>query len=731
MKINQSELNKSISEDNNFSEYKSFKAEIYFPIERHDFAKEFKVDESFESKVNSENNQDSSHNTIKKDSKETIKQIEKISNAAQNIGKSIVTKSSVVLTSAVAVVSASLVGVIPMINIFNTEVQILENSIINNALINQIVVEGKIININPNYRCFALIDQYIGEELIDIDGINDLEIKDNNFVLNSFVYYGITSYQYDIFYMKSEEENILLYSSNKIDFNLDQSYSATYEKVSPKDAKYTFNDDGTVNVHIDTNFTSEFPYAYQYGLNVLDKEGNVIDEYIGNDKSIDLIIPSIGQIYFQYIDIGKFADDYHKYNNYMVTDYSVIEIPSITLSDEFDFDGEYFVLFLNVETIYDVDSLSVDLELNSQNQEQIKHLDDVTEKVPIVLDEFNGEIGELLVKGTFNFKDDMIDKYPHSIKITPKTFNLNYKFDVTNVIVESYESKDQLPVTFNFDYLLPSSYKINIKDEMDLINETIELTNDYYLNKVNSGDGANLTISIVDDAGVAWKEPFSYRILNAYEINDLNEEPLTYVSINPGDSIVTYNDDGTINIYRNLDFVTNSSNIYYDAFIYSEENVDSETGQKTYRNGYHNISNYKYSILEDLPEDNYYFYYYNLLLNNGIYYYTNMEMPSGGVSTNIANNFVCSATYDNETNQTLINITNDNYLSVNGNCIIDDITYDLLVVDSNLSLSVEGNAIGKNITIFANKYLNDFDEFQADIPIKGNKYKAYNLTITN
>ena len=54
MKINQSELNKSISEDNNFSEYKSFKAEIYFPIERHDFAKEFKVDESFESKVNSE-----------------------------------------------------------------------------------------------------------------------------------------------------------------------------------------------------------------------------------------------------------------------------------------------------------------------------------------------------------------------------------------------------------------------------------------------------------------------------------------------------------------------------------------------------------------------------------------------------------------------------------------------------------------------------------------------------
>ena len=98
----------------------------------------------------------------------------------------------------------------------------------------------------------------------------------------------------------------------------------------------------------------------------------------------------------------------------MATDYSVIEMPLVTLSDDFDFDGERFILFLNAETIYDVSSLSVDLELTNQNQTVTKHIDNAIEKIRLVLDEFDGEIGELLVKGTFNFKDEMIDRYPQN-----------------------------------------------------------------------------------------------------------------------------------------------------------------------------------------------------------------------------------------------------------------------------------------------------------------------------
>ncbi len=196
MKLNEFDLSKSIKEDNNFSEFKPFKAENYFPNERHDYSKDFKVNESFENNIDINSTK---HNPNISNNKEQLKEIEKLTNNIQNIGKAITTHSSVILTSAVAVISASLVGVIPTINIFNNEAKILTNSIINKPLVNQIVAEGKIINVDFNYRYFVLIDQYINDELIEMDGICDLEINNNHFSFNTFAYYGITSYQYDIF----------------------------------------------------------------------------------------------------------------------------------------------------------------------------------------------------------------------------------------------------------------------------------------------------------------------------------------------------------------------------------------------------------------------------------------------------------------------------------------------------------------------------------------------------
>ena len=179
MELNEFDLNKSIKEDNNFSEFKPFKAENYFPNERHDYSKDFKVNESFENDIDSTKYSPNIFNN-----KEQLKEIEKLTNNIQNIGKAITTHSSVILTSAVAVISASLVGVIPTINIFNNEAKILANSIINKPLVNQIVAEGKIINVDFNYRYFVLIDQYINDELIDMDGICDLKINNNHFSFN-------------------------------------------------------------------------------------------------------------------------------------------------------------------------------------------------------------------------------------------------------------------------------------------------------------------------------------------------------------------------------------------------------------------------------------------------------------------------------------------------------------------------------------------------------------------
>ena len=733
MKINQFEFNKPISENNNFSEYKSFKAENYFNVEKHDFAEDFIIDESFENNTNDNKKREQLHDNINKDSKSKLKQIEKISNTAQNISQSIATHSSVVLTTTVAIVSATLVGAIPSINFFNdNETKIIQESIVTSPSINKILVEGIIANVDSNHRYFALVDQYINEEKIEIDDVYDLYFENNHFYFNASIFYGITSYQYDIFIMKKKEESLLLYSSKKLDYNIDQSYNATYTKVEPKDAKYTFNDDGSVTAHIETNFKTNFDDVYKYGINILDKEGNVIDKYIGSNSSVDLTITNndIGTIYFQYIDIGEFFGEYHEYDNYMATDYSVIKIPIISLSENVEFDGEHFVLSLNTSTIYD--SISVDLELTSSNNKINKHIEQVIEKVPIILDEFDGEIGKLEVTGKYNFKDESIDKYPHSINITPKQYDLNYKFDVTNIFVEAFDGGDYMPTTFHFNYLVPNSYKIKISDTANNIEETTNVTNELYLNSISSGDGANLKLEVLDELDNIWKTIGTYQILNSQEVNDAYVTPASTNSPNPGDSLVTYNDDGTINIYRNMMFKTNSSNTYYDAFIYNKEIEDTETRKKTYIDGHHNISNEQYSIIENIPEKDYYFHYFQVLKNNDVYYYVKKETPSGGIQVNDLINVSISGIYEESTNTTSINI--NTYLTqdaINNKCNIDGVEYEIIKTDNGYALSIEGDAIGKEITISANMYFNNYDDFNSNIALKGNKYKTYKFTINN
>lgn len=40
-------------------------------------------------------------------------------------------------------------------------------------------------------------------------------------------------------------------------------------------------------------------------------------------------------------------------------------------------------------------------------------------------------------------------------------------------------------------------------------------------------------------------------------------------STNPGDALVTHNGDGTINIYRKIDFQCSNENVYYNAYVYT------------------------------------------------------------------------------------------------------------------------------------------------------------------
>lgn len=717
--------NINIKEENTFNEFKSFKAENYFVKENSNFFSDFVVKEISDNINNNPEKQNAKESTAN-----TIKKINKLTKVTQNISTTVASHASVVVTTAIAVVSASVVGIIPTID-FAPDVKVVAESVKNIPLINKIVVNGQIANIDLNYRYFALVDQLVGEEFLETDKECDLTIDETgNFTFSTDAFYGVTTYQYDIFYKKIEvDDNLLLYSSSSIDFTLSQDYSATYDKIKPNESQFTFNDDGTINVHIETNFESEYEHIYQYGLNIIDKEGIVHAQYIGNDKSIDLTLDSyVEQIFYEYIDIGEFNDTLHEYNRYLIDTSSIIKLPTLNLSESFDFIDDKFAISYQLDSIYDYTSLSLDLTLSNDKKTINKHIDNLSEKSFIVLDEFDGEIGNLTITGELNIQDTMIDNYPHKIKIQKHDYVMNYYFNVTKVQVDAYEyGIDCMPITLDFDYILPSTYKMRIKDSDGKTDETIEICSHFYLpSSISYADGGKVDISILDANDNIFDE-ISYDILSFDAANSQYQYQPSMLKPNPSESLVTYNDDGTFNLYRNLNFNTDSPTAYYDAFIFEESRVDDVTGEITYVNSRHNLSNSSYSIIEDIEEGNYIFYYYNVLKLDEIHYYIKRETPSGGINVSKSSINVIG-TYDSNTNQTTIRL----YVSggsIKNECLVNGVSYEFDYESLEPQLIVDGNVINEIITIYVSSYHNNYDIIKEVIPLKGNEYKAYNLTI--
>ena len=364
----------------------------------------------------------------------------------------------------------------------------------------------------------------------------------------------------------------------------------------------------------------------------------------------------------------------------------------------------------------------LDLNLKTSTKTYQLKIDNLEQKGQIILDMLLGDIGEVIIDGTLHFVDNQINKQ-NTIKIKPIKYHMNYIFTITNIRAEMFDrSKDTIPIIFNFDYLLPNDYSLQIICEETNYNQIIPLDTEFILNNITFNNGGTIKINILNSEKNIYKMLDDIQILSYNDANELFIEP-TINYVNPSESIVTYNDDSTINIYRKTNFTSTNENIYYDAFIY---NKIIETDRITYLDYYHNISNEKYSIIENIPQKNYYFIYYTLLKFNNVYYYMNQEMPSGGIEINDSDVNI-SGNYNNEKNITTLNITFQNNVFLKKECIIDNNYYQYDNYEektSSTTLTILGNMLNKEIKLYFNKYYNNYAEY-LDIPILGNIYKEY------
>ncbi|MGN0817821.1 MAG: hypothetical protein ACI4L9_02520 [Candidatus Coproplasma sp.] len=599
-------------------------------------------------------------------------------------------------------------------------------------------VSGSISEFNGLYTYSAYVGQYNadGTAIIERQEV-DLTVDAENmtYAFESAAYYGVDKYKYVIYTRDGDGNEVTVYESGEKQFTASQAFGATYTKVEPADATIEYNAGG-VTITVDPAFDSEYS-NYSYKLIVTNGEGEKYGEYTGTGVAVFEIadVTGLDEINFTYYDLGAFEETDVEYDSHE-TEGVAFCVPTVSLGAEHDFNGQYFTVAYACDMIYDYADASIEIEVSDGVNAYTKRVDGVSEKGIITLDNIEGEVGNVTVTATLNFKDNQSDGAVRSLMLAQAEYAMNYSFEVTKVTADfSGYSTENMLITLDFDYLLPEGYKIKISDQDNSLDKTIDLTRQYSFSDLTTDAEANLTVQVTDGDGNARGEPKTVNIsLSAAEAE--YDSPVMSCP-NPGDAVVTYNDDGTINIYRQMipdaygrDTVSDDERLYYNAFV---QGYYLNSDGVVYTDGYDAVGRGKYAIIENIPNQNYILIYYMMFDYNGVSYVMSAETPSGSVE----NVYECgTATATVADGQTTIEVSISKYGKLANKVIVDGVEYEYDFYSdesaTDLTLVIDGEIEVSEITILFTAQGYKYDAYGAsgEITMKGSKYGEHRITVT-
>ncbi|MGN0812246.1 MAG: hypothetical protein ACI4MQ_01895 [Candidatus Coproplasma sp.] len=594
--------------------------------------------------------------------------------------------------------------------------------------------------LNENFNYFAYVTQYNedGTVLVAKQEVTlNIDPANMTYTLESGAYYGVKAFKYVIYTYDENSEAITVYESGEKAFTASQDYSATYTEVQPADATIEYTS-AKITITVNPAFASTYN-NYSYKLVVTNSTGEVFGEYTGTGVAVIEIADFAGldQINFTYYDLGTFADDEYELATHTTTGVEFC-MPTVSFDTEYGFNGQYFTVSYVCDMIYDYASASLDIKvIDSDGTAYTKHVDGVSEKGTIILDNIEGEPGNVTITGTFNFTDNQSDGATHSINVNQAEYAMNYSFEVTNVVADVSGYSTEMPVTLGFDYLLPDGYQIKISDATNAIDLTSDLTQEYSISSLTMDTEYNLTIQVTDADGNAWGEGKSITISKSAAEAEYSGISFYMSSPNPGDAVVTYNDDGTINIYRQIipdaygrDTISDDERVYYNAYIYAGY-YDAEYNFIETQS-YDVIGRGKYAVIENIPRENYMFTYYKVFDYNGVNYVMYGETPSGSVETV----YECgSAIVDVAGGQTTITVSLSKYGKLANKILVNGTEYTYTTYsdesETNPTLVIDGEVAVTEVTIFFTEQGGYYDTYieSGEITMKGSKYGEYTITV--
>ena len=461
------------------------------------------------------------------------------------------------------------------------------------------------------------------------------------------------------------------------------------------------------------------PPVVDYEINNVTIEGTIEDGY-----SLDISLSGYNNFATYKLDIvsNEFNNTYYFEANNLVINDLFIDYENTKLKLTIIYNNEEIVYEYELKDFIDVDLTILSSEFDEEKFLSIINYDIIGQNIPnsvycVATNNYNEEKEYTALDNKFEI--DMCGDVTLNIFAVYDDFTLSFvkevslatKLNVAKIEYGNYDNQKLLAI--KVDKYLPIDSQIFVSFDGLLVEESANLTyleDGYYIydgSLLSPGSKINVYATYNGEAmpGMSYEAVFE-------EITTIPTYTKNFP--NPGDAMITFNDDSTYNAYIPVYLESDVDSIWYRIKLNDNLSITSKDPIAV-------IKNLDPSTFYNLQYSFYYDY-------NGISYYLEGELPSGGLSGEI-NTSELRAIVDSDTNQFTIS---GFFSSYNSNVLVTytDGTSENVTLDEYAMASYDGSKCISTIKIdlgINNEMLFDINDL--NIELVGNTYISHVIDV--
>ncbi|MBQ4108089.1 MAG: hypothetical protein IJC80_01670 [Clostridia bacterium] len=580
-------------ENKSAPEYKEFKAELY--EKKNEYfsgapeVKRFDV-ESFDHSPIDKKSEDED----KKKKIGQVKQKEKTRTRLQKILDNVSKTATKVATTVVGVAAVGVGAVIALSPLFSPS----KPTPIDVSL-NDFVVGG-------NYAAYELeiseLSPDIDYDIVISDGKDELINEEVLNGTNSELVVGLdTDTKYTLSVVSEENGERAVHYEKAFKTNgtqiIHDEYQAVFKEPQFNDVTVEWLSEEnkfTIPIH----FESHSDPNYRYRVSLLDENQGVISSYIGAESSVSLSAPPSCERAFILYEPIYYADGFeYSYSSKRSPEFYLAP-PEIILGDK----------QLSEPNSYRI-NYKISTELHNELYSDIfftANGEDAGQGYIWNINEYNSHVVSFS-EPTLEFDLEATVTYeaPYGGNLRTVTAKRSYKNEL-EFTDKAYYSFEYAEAVFSFNYSNADGYVL-LRNESSATEEKLAFGTYYY--SLSSQTAYTYALYSGDDQRLSEEKTVSFTPLDTKPSYDFNY-------LNPSDLLITYNDDGTINIYNDTKFSCDDPNVYYEIYYRSVsheyvceswrpfvgcENLEFGSYSVEYRIFYSDESGAKYELQRIVP----------------------------------------------------------------------------------------------------------------------------------